>query len=60
MSFVGDASASRNTEESEIDSRVEEALLMEDPDILIDLRHQNTNKSDRYKVCWTQCLSYLN
>ena len=33
---------------------------MEDPDVLIDLRHLNANQSDRYEIFWTHCLSYLN
>ena len=57
FNIVEDASSSRNTEESQIDSRVEEALLMEDLDVLIDLRHLTANKSDRYEVFW---LSFLN
>ena len=47
---VGNASAGRNTEESEIDRRIEEAIEMEDPDILVDLRQRNTNGSDKYGV----------
>ncbi len=57
--YIGDASASRTTEESEIDKRVEEALEMEDPEIFLDLRHTNENKEDRYGVFWTQCKVYL-
>ena len=33
---------------------------MEDSDILMDLRHMNTNKSDRYSVFWTHCRTFLN
>ncbi len=40
---VGDNSASVNTHEEEIDQRLKDALSMEDPDILLDLRHLNTN-----------------
>ena len=58
---IGDASAGRTTEECEIDAQVEEALQMEDPDILLDLRHLNQNKQDKkYAVFWEQCQVYLN
>ena len=56
---LGDASAGRNADESEIDRRVQEAIEMEDPDILIDLRHRNTNGSDKYGVFWTECRKFL-
>ena len=32
---------------------------MEDPDILIDLRHVNTNGSDKYEVFWMHCRAFL-
>ena len=56
---LGDASAGRNADESEIDRRVQEAIEMEDPDILMDLRHQNTKASDKYGVFWTKCRKFL-
>ena len=56
---LGDASAERNADESEIDLRVQEVIEMEDPDILVDLRHQNMNGSDKYGVFWTECRSFL-
>ena len=49
----------RNANESEIDRRVVEAMEMEDPDILIDLRHRNVNGSDKYGSFWTQCRKFL-
>ena len=55
--LLGDASASMNASEAEVDARVHEALETEDLDILIDLRHQNTNQSDKYEVFWTHALS---
>ena len=33
---------------------------MEDPDILLDLRHLNENKQDKCAVFWEQCQVYLN
>lgn len=58
-SLTGDSSAARTTSEEEIDSRVTEALAMEDPDIVIDLRELNSNGSDRFSVFWEKCAQYL-
>ena len=46
---LGDCNASLNTHE-DIDKRLQEAILMEDPDLLVDLRQLNSNQSDKYKV----------
>ena len=54
--YIGDASASRAIEESEIDGRVKEALQMEDPKIL---RHMNQNQGEKYGVFWEQCRVFL-
>jgi len=51
--FIG---ASSTTSEAEIDMRLKEALDMEGPDILIDLRHQNTNGNDKYEIFWQKFL----
>ena len=56
---IGNASAGRTTKEYEIDAWVKEALQMEDPDILLDLRHLNQEKEDKYAVFWEQCWVYL-
>jgi hypothetical protein len=32
---------------------------MEDPDILVDLRHLNTNGTDRFAVFWKKCETFL-
>ena len=48
-----------NTHEEEIDQRLQEALSMEDPDLLVDLRHLNTNGSDRFEVFWKHCEDFL-
>ena len=56
---TGDSSASLNTHEEEIDKRLREAILMEDPDILIDLRRLNSNESNKYEVFWKHCESFL-
>ena len=59
INVLGDCSASSNTHEEEIDRRLQEAILMEDPDILVDLREVNSNRSDKYSVFWKQCESFL-
>ena len=57
--FTGDSSAATNCHESEIDARLKEALLMEDPDITVDLRHVNSGGGDKYSVFWQHCESFL-
>ena len=59
LTSIGDHSASLNTHEAEIDKRLQEALLMEDPDLLVDLRALNLKQSDKYNVFWKKCESYL-
>ena len=50
-SLTGDCSGARSTSEEEIDNRVTEALAMQDPDVIVDLRHLNSNESDCFTVC---------
>uniref|UniRef100_A0A1X7UZ84 Uncharacterized protein n=1 Tax=Amphimedon queenslandica TaxID=400682 RepID=A0A1X7UZ84_AMPQE len=54
-----DCFAARTTSEEEIDKRVTEALAMQDPDIIVDLRHLNSNESDRFTVFREKCTQYL-
>ena len=58
-SLTGDQSASRTTSEQEIEDRMAEALSMQDPEIIIDLRELNTNNSHRFKVFWEKCSHFL-
>ena len=55
----GDASAGSNLDEKDIDKRVMEAIEMEDPAIVADLRHLSKNSSDKYSVFWTYCYKFL-
>ena len=55
---VGDSSASRTTEEEEIDKRVATWIEMEDPDIIVDLRAHNYSVG-KYDEFWKQCKTYL-
>ena len=36
-----------------------EAILMEDPDIIVDLCELNSNESDKYDIFWNYCKSFL-
>ncbi len=56
--LTGDHTSSRTTAEAEIDERVSEALAMQDPDIILDLRECNTNGQDRYSVFWEKCAEF--
>ena len=48
-------------EVAEKSKQVAEAIDMEDPDILMDLRYQNANGSDKYSsVFWAKCKQFLN
>lgn len=58
-SLTGDQSAARTTAEEEVNERMAEALSMEDPDIVVDLRELNTNGADKYSVFWEKCQVYL-
>ena len=57
--YIGDSSASVNYHEEEIDGQPKEALLMENPDRLIGLRHLNSNDNDGFSIFWKQCESFL-
>lgn len=57
--LVGDWSASRTTSESEVDARVQEALSLEDMDIVIDLREFNFNDKDTFCIFWSKCNEFL-
>ena len=52
---TGDQSASLTTAEEQLDSRLREALEMEDADIIVDLRENNGSHSDKYEEFW-KCL----
>ena len=59
QALTNDQSAARTTAEEEINERVSEVLMMEDPDIIIDLRELNSNGKDRYGVFWENCAQFL-
>lgn len=49
-SLIGDQSGARTTAEEKMDQRVSEALMMEDPEIIMDLRQLNKNGKDSFGV----------
>ena len=55
-----DQCASCTTNQKEIDMHIKEALESEDADIIVDLREFNGRSTDRYKVFWEICETYLN
>ena len=52
-------SAAPNLDTKELDARVQEALDVEDPDILTDLREMNGSKQDKYAVFWKHMKGFL-
>ena len=57
---TNDQSASLTTSEEELDTRLREALDMEDPDLIVDLRENNGRTTDKFKVFWECMEKYLN
>ena len=57
---TGDCSAGVTTTQGEIDNRLREALEMEDPDFVVDLRELNTSHSNRFSTFWEKMRIFLN
>ena len=57
--LTNDQSTARTTAEKEIDQRVADALRMEDPDIIVDLRELNTNGKDCFTIFWEKRAEFL-
>ena len=55
----GDQSASTTTDQAQVDARVREAIDMEDPNIVLDLRSLNTSEAGCYDVFWNECQKFL-
>ena len=53
--LTGDSSCSDTHAQEEIDSRVKQAIEMEDPDILLDLRQHNKGQCSKYDTFWAEC-----
>ena len=58
--IIGDHSAASNLTEAEVDERMRLLIDMEDPDIVIDLRHHNHGAESKYDVFWAECEQFLN
>ena len=58
--YQAEQSASLTTAEEELDERLCEALEMEDPDLIIDLRELNKGHSSKFAVFWEKMRVYLN
>ena len=57
---TGDCSAGVTTAQGKIDNRLHEALEMEDPDFVVDLRELNTSHSNRFSTFWEKMRIFLN
>ena len=53
--MTGDSSSSQE----EIDFRVKQAIEMEDPEIVTDLRQLNSGVKEKYDVFWSECGTFL-
>ena len=58
--LTGDSSSSRTSDEKEVDARVQQALEMENPDLLLDLRAHNSSHSNQFSVFWEKLQAFLN
>ena len=57
---TGDLSSSLTTAENEIDKRLREAIEMEDPDVIVDLRELNKGHSSKFTNFWEKMKVFLN
>ena len=57
--LVGDASASSNLSESEIDERVAALVELEEPDLIYDLRDHFGGRQSRFEVFWQKAKEFL-
>ena len=57
--LTGDTSAASCESEKNIDERLQQALDMEDPDIVVDLRHHNKGHPSKYEKFWEACEQYI-
>ena len=55
-----DHSTAATTDQSEVDKRVQLAIDMENPDIVIDLREHNMGRAAQFNAFWDECGKYLN
>lgn len=53
--LTGDTSSSETTDQRELDYRVKQAIEMEDPEIITDLRQLNSGAKAMYDAFWDEC-----
>ena len=54
-----DASCFHTSQEQEVDQRVQEALRLEDVDIVVDLREMNEGREAKYELFWIKCSEFI-
>jgi len=57
--LTNDLSAPNDFDEAMIDERMKLVLDMEDPSVVVDLRHLNTSNKSKYDVFWDECQKFL-
>ena len=57
--LTGDSAATRNMSEQEVDSRIQQVLEHEDPEILWDLRVNNTGRPEGYSIFLQKCQDFI-
>ena len=57
--LMGDVAAAQNLSEAEVDSRIQQVLDYEDPELLWDLRVNNTGRPEEYSVFLQKCQEYI-
>jgi hypothetical protein len=57
--LTGDCSRGETLSQDALDKRVKQAIEMEDPAIVMDLRHLNTGKESQYDTFWDECSKFL-
>ena len=57
---TGDHSVPSNLTEAEVDERMQQLIDMEDPDVVVDLRHLNQGTFPKYNAFWTECAKLVN
>lgn len=58
--LTGDASAADSTKQAEVDQRILKILDEEDPDLIWDLRAENSGRPEQFSVFLEQCQKYIN
>ena len=57
--LTGDTSAASSENEKRIDERVQQALDLEDAEVVVDLRHHSDGRPSRYEPFWEACEQYI-